>query len=130
MTIWAQCILPPKWGSSGESSRSERDPITIKEIVIPHSETDTASNEDSNDKHRDVEQGSPSITPSGDKNAPISLVSYNEFDDISEMTPNVVGNSCLMDGNCGGKGNLFSDVKKSLTRKWMNGKTNWERELL
>ncbi|CAJ1961759.1 unnamed protein product [Cylindrotheca closterium] len=91
MTIWAQLILPPKW--DGSSQEKTRDQITIREIVIPFSETDTSTANGDSNKERDVEQGSPKeakqIAKSGDKNAPISLVAYDEFDDISEMTPSV-----------------------------------------
>ena len=90
MTIWAQCILPPKWDEDGRPTKDKRDPVTIQEIIIPSSSS-TAN--ESNEKSRDVEQGSPQqqATKAGDKNAPISLVAYDEFDDISEMTPSVAG---------------------------------------
>lgn len=96
MTIWAQLILPPKWDGSPQDEK-KRESITIREIVIPFSETDTSTaNDSTGDKGRDVEQGSPSkankrTSKPGEKNAPIPLVAYDEFDNISEMTPSVVG---------------------------------------
>ena len=94
MTVWAQCVLPPAWNEDGRVTKEKRDPVSIREIVIPSSETDTSTANESNEK-RDVEQGAPrqqdAATKPEDKSAPISLVAYDEFDDISEMTPSVAG---------------------------------------
>lgn len=109
MTIWAQCILPPMWDTHSYSEEKERDQITIREIVIPSSsvtDTSTANDEasksskSSNTKQRDIEEGAeqhPSIeaqttmSSAGDKFAPISLVAYEEFDSVSEMSSSLAG---------------------------------------
>jgi hypothetical protein len=107
MTLWAQCIRPPQWEGDIEASRTppKRERISIQEIVI-HTDSVTM-NEDENEwtgntvkqtkGHQDVESGMPgnqerqSASMKRNRNeteiiAPIPEISYNDDDDISEMT--------------------------------------------
>lgn len=73
-TLWSQWIDPPKWDESEEDRRSSRrrDPVTIKEIVIPASDTAETSHESCGDGSNKDKNGPKKKNAQTKKSKPVS----------------------------------------------------------
>ena len=73
-TLWSQYIDPPRWDESEENRTSSRrrDPVTIKEIVIPASDTAETSHGSSGDGSNTDKNGSKKKNKQTKKTSPAS----------------------------------------------------------